>query len=89
MFFSPLLAVGTTPLILLKLEADNETVSSLQVYVTVVPSKTTVMWLSSLKTVLLVQYCVVPEGLGISPCFPALVNCPAHTPLLESAPIRR
>ena len=89
MFFSPLFEVGTTALILLKFDVDIVTVSLLQVYVAVVPSNNTVMWLSSLKTVLLVQYCVVPVGLGIRPCRPALVNCPAHIPLSESAPSLR
>ena len=74
MFFNPLFAVGTTPLILVKLEADKDTLSPLQVYEAVEPSKVTVIWLSVLKTVLLVQYWVVPLGFGIRPCLPALVN---------------
>jgi len=65
MFFNPVLAVGTTPLILVKLEADTDTLSLLQVYEAVVPSKVRTIWLSVLKTVLLVQYWVVPDGFGI------------------------
>ena len=39
MFFNPLFAVGTTPLIFVRFEADKDTLSPLQVYEAVEPSK--------------------------------------------------